>query len=97
MKFAPIPFDSMKRHTAGAVRQGVSDDTLLARSLIGLRYGDHRDLISPAQCLLLCMNTVLAVEDATVNAVGGAVTVGLAHYSTTAEVDQLVRALASLG
>lgn len=35
---------------------------------------------------------VLGVED-----IGGAVTVGLAHYSTTAEVDQLVRALASLG
>ena len=32
-----------------------------------------------------------------VNDVGGAVSVGLAHYSTTAEVDQLVRALASLG
>jgi selenocysteine lyase/cysteine desulfurase len=25
------------------------------------------------------------------------VTIGLAHYTTTAEVDQLVRALASLG
>ena len=32
-----------------------------------------------------------------VNDVGGAVTIGLAHYSTAAEVDQLVRALASLG
>lgn len=32
-----------------------------------------------------------------VNDIGGAVTVGLAHYSSTAEVDQLVRALASLG
>jgi cysteine desulfurase family protein (TIGR01976 family) len=32
-----------------------------------------------------------------VNDIGGAVTVGLAYYSTTAEVDQLVRALASLG
>jgi cysteine desulfurase family protein (TIGR01976 family) len=31
------------------------------------------------------------------NEVGGAVTVGLAHYSTMAEVDQLVRALASFG
>jgi cysteine desulfurase family protein (TIGR01976 family) len=31
------------------------------------------------------------------NEVGGAVTVALAHYSTMAEVDQLVRALASLG
>ncbi|WP_343600893.1 cysteine desulfurase-like protein [Mycobacterium sp.] len=32
-----------------------------------------------------------------VNDFGGAVTVGLAHYSTPAEVDQLVRAVASLG
>jgi selenocysteine lyase/cysteine desulfurase len=32
-----------------------------------------------------------------VSDVGGAVTVGLAPYTTTAEVDQLVRALASLG
>jgi cysteine desulfurase family protein (TIGR01976 family) len=32
-----------------------------------------------------------------VNDVGGAVSIGLAHYSTAAEVDQLVRALASLG
>ena len=32
-----------------------------------------------------------------VNDIGGAVTVGLAHYTTMAEVDQLVRALASLG
>ncbi|MBS9536070.1 cysteine desulfurase-like protein [Mycobacterium sp. M1] len=32
-----------------------------------------------------------------VNDIGGAVTVGLSHYSTMAEVDQLVRALASLG
>jgi selenocysteine lyase/cysteine desulfurase len=38
-----------------------------------------------------------ALEVLGVNDVGGAVTVGLAHYSTTAEVDQLVRALASLG
>ncbi|WP_375485052.1 cysteine desulfurase-like protein [uncultured Mycobacterium sp.] len=53
----------------------------------------------------LADNGVLAISNATsrvldvigVNDVGGAVTVGLAHYSTTAEVDQLVRALASLG
>jgi selenocysteine lyase/cysteine desulfurase len=31
------------------------------------------------------------------NDIGGAISVGLAHYSTTAEVDQLVRALASFG
>lgn len=50
-------------------------------------------------------NGILAVIDENsraldvlgVNDIRGAVTVGLAHYSTTAEVDQLVRALASLG
>jgi cysteine desulfurase family protein (TIGR01976 family) len=53
----------------------------------------------------LADNGVLAFSNATsrvldvigVNDIGGAVTVGLAHYSTNAEVDQLVRALASLG
>jgi cysteine desulfurase family protein (TIGR01976 family) len=53
----------------------------------------------------LADNGILATSNETsraldvlgVNDVGGAVTVGLAHYSTTAEVDQLVRALASLG
>ncbi|HEY9266508.1 MAG TPA: cysteine desulfurase-like protein, partial [Mycobacterium sp.] len=53
----------------------------------------------------LADNGVLAIADASsrvldligINDVGGAVTIGLAHYSTTAEVDQLVRALASLG
>ena len=53
----------------------------------------------------LADNGVLAISNASsrvldvigVNDVGGAVTVGLAHYSTMAEVDQLVRALASLG
>jgi selenocysteine lyase/cysteine desulfurase len=53
----------------------------------------------------LADNGILAVSNVSsrvldvigVNDVGGAVTVGLAHYTTTAEVDQLVRALASLG
>jgi cysteine desulfurase family protein (TIGR01976 family) len=53
----------------------------------------------------LADNGVLALSNASsrvldvigVNDIGGAVTVGLAHYSTTTEVDQLVRALASLG
>ncbi|TXH19094.1 MAG: cysteine desulfurase-like protein [Mycobacterium sp.] len=35
---------------------------------------------------------VIGVDD-----IGGAVTIGLSHYSTMSEVDQLVRALASLG
>jgi cysteine desulfurase family protein (TIGR01976 family) len=53
----------------------------------------------------LADNGILAIANASsrvldvigVNDIGGAVTVGLAHYSTTSEVDQLVRALASLG
>lgn len=53
----------------------------------------------------LADNGILAIADGNsraldvlgVNDVGGAVTVGLAHYSTVGEVDQLVRALASLG
>lgn len=53
----------------------------------------------------LADNGVLAISNAGSRAlevlgaddVGGAVTVGLGHYSTAAEVDQLVRALASLG
>jgi len=53
----------------------------------------------------LADNGILAIADESsrvldalgANDIGGAVTVGLAHYSTTAEVDQLVRALASLG
>lgn len=53
----------------------------------------------------LADNGILAIPNANsrvldligVNDIGGAVTVGLAHYTTTAEVDQLVRALASLG
>jgi cysteine desulfurase family protein (TIGR01976 family) len=53
----------------------------------------------------LADNGVLAVSNTTsrvldvigVNDIGGAVTLSLAHYSTMAEVDQLVRALASLG
>jgi selenocysteine lyase/cysteine desulfurase len=35
---------------------------------------------------------LIGVED-----IGGAVTIGLAHYTTAHEVDQLMRALASLG
>jgi cysteine desulfurase family protein (TIGR01976 family) len=53
----------------------------------------------------LADNGILAIANASsrvldvlgVNDVGGAVTIGLAHYSTMAEVDQLIRALASLG
>ncbi len=53
----------------------------------------------------LADNGILAIANASsrvldaigVNDIGGAVTVGLAHYSTTGEVDQLLRALASLG
>jgi AraC-like DNA-binding protein len=65
MKVVALPFDWVERHTIGAVRQGVSLESLLAGSLIQRRYGDSRDIISPVQRLLLCLNTVLALEDAT--------------------------------
>ncbi|MGE2691739.1 cysteine desulfurase-like protein [Mycolicibacterium pulveris] len=53
----------------------------------------------------LADNGILAIPNASsrvldaigVNDIGGAVTIGLAHYTTMAEVDQLVRTLASLG
>jgi cysteine desulfurase family protein (TIGR01976 family) len=53
----------------------------------------------------LAANGVLAIANAPsrildsigVDEIGGAVTVGLAHYSTMAEVDHLIRTLASLG
>lgn len=59
-----LPYDWLRRHTAGAVRQGLSFDTLMADSLIDLQYGDNRDVIGPAQAMLLCMNTTLGLEDA---------------------------------
>jgi selenocysteine lyase/cysteine desulfurase len=53
----------------------------------------------------LADNAILAVGNPTsrvlnllgVDEIGGVLTVGLAHYSTMAEVDHLVRTLASLG
>jgi selenocysteine lyase/cysteine desulfurase len=53
----------------------------------------------------LADNGILAVVNPTsraldalgVEEIGGALTLGLAHYSTMAEVDHLVRSLASLG
>ncbi|WP_193046827.1 cysteine desulfurase-like protein [Mycolicibacterium baixiangningiae] len=64
-----------------------------------------RDVSAEKVVQRLADNGVLAIANANsrvldvigVDDIGGAVTVGLAHYTTTAEVDQLVRALASLG
>lgn len=61
MTDAAFPFDWIQRHTAGAVRQGVRLEDLLANALIGPEDG----VISPSQRVLLCMNTVLTLEDAT--------------------------------
>ena len=48
--------------------------------------------------VLAVCNTSSRVLDAIgVNDIGGAVTIGLSHYTTMGEIDQLVRALASLG
>jgi selenocysteine lyase/cysteine desulfurase len=61
----------------------------------------------PAQRVVqrLADNGVLAIDNTAsrvldligVDEIGGAVTLGLAHYSTMAEVDHLIRTLASLG
>ncbi|WP_158167417.1 cysteine desulfurase-like protein [Mycolicibacterium smegmatis] len=64
-----------------------------------------RDVPAERVVQRLADNGILAIANASsrvldvigVNDIGGAVTIGLSHYSTTAEVDQLVRALASLG
>jgi cysteine desulfurase family protein (TIGR01976 family) len=64
-----------------------------------------RDVPAERVVQRLADNGILAMSNASsrvldvigVNDIGGAVTVGLSHYSTGAEGDQLVRALASLG
>lgn len=58
-----LPYSWLRRETAGAVRQGLSFDYLMSESFIDLQYGDDRDVIGPAQAVLLCMNTVLALQD----------------------------------
>ena len=59
-----LPYSSLRRLTAGAVRQGLSFESLMSESLIDLKYGDDRDVIGPAQLMLLCMKTVLRLDDA---------------------------------
>jgi AraC-like DNA-binding protein len=59
-----MPFDWIMRHTSGVVRQGLSFEKVMEASLIDVRHGDNRDLVRPAQFLLLCMNTALGVNDA---------------------------------
>ncbi|MGA0600633.1 helix-turn-helix domain-containing protein [Caulobacter sp. KR2-114] len=65
MRSVSLPFDSVLRHTAGAVRQGVALEALLEQSRITPSHWDERDRVGPVQHLLLCMNTVLALGDAT--------------------------------
>ncbi|MBU1377050.1 MAG: helix-turn-helix domain-containing protein [Alphaproteobacteria bacterium] len=60
-----MPFDRVQRHAAGAVRRGVSFDRLLSESMIDLHHGHDQAVVSPAQHLLFCMNTVLSAGDAT--------------------------------
>jgi cysteine desulfurase family protein (TIGR01976 family) len=47
--------------------------------------------------LAVCNTSSRLLDAIGVNDIGGAVTIGLSHYTTSAELDQLVRALASLG
>src|SRR5436305_1950546 len=59
-----MPLDWVRRHCAGAVRQGLDFDALMTSSLIDVRHGDNRDRVSAAQFLLLCMITAVGVDDA---------------------------------
>jgi AraC-like DNA-binding protein len=59
-----MPLDWVSRHSAGAVRQGLGFDSLMADSLIDIRHGDSRDQVGPAHYLLLCANIAVGVEDA---------------------------------
>jgi AraC-like DNA-binding protein len=60
-----IPLAWATKHSAGATRQGMDFESLMASAMIDIRHGDHRDMISPAQWLLLCMNTSMSLDDAT--------------------------------
>lgn len=59
-----MPLDWINRHVRGAERQGLAFDHVIATSMIDLRHGDNRDIIGPAQYLLLCLNTALGLDDA---------------------------------
>jgi len=59
-----MPLDWVSRHVNGVVRQGLTFEQMMAASLIDLRHADNRDLVGPAQYLLLCMNTALGISDA---------------------------------
>ncbi|MDH2384310.1 helix-turn-helix domain-containing protein [Bradyrhizobium sp. CER78] len=75
-----MPFDWITRHVSGVVRQGLPFEQMMAASLIDLRYGDNRDVVGPAQYLLLCLNTALGISDA-------------AHGLTRARIDPVYTAL----
>lgn len=64
MRFGGVPFEVLERHAAGTVRLGLSFEQLLSDSMIEVRFGDNRDVVSPVQHLLFCLNAVLSTEDA---------------------------------
>src|SRR5580693_493601 len=65
MTFVRIPLAWMQPHIDGVARQGISSGALLSSSCIEPKYGDARDQIAPSQALLVCVNSVVAIEDAT--------------------------------
>lgn len=64
MRFGGIPFEWLERQAAGPVRRGATLEQLLADSLIDMRHGDNRGVVSPAQHLLFCLNSVVSAGDA---------------------------------
>lgn len=59
-----LPFELVENQTRGAVRLGLSLDKLLSDSFIERQHGDARDQVTAAQYLLLCLNTMIGVDDA---------------------------------
>lgn len=96
-----MPIDWVTRHSAGAMRQGVRFEDLMSASLIDIRYGDNRDRISPAQHLLLCMNTAMMVEDAAHGLIRNPITpgftaIGLSALLGSADLESAIGAVLRL-
>ena len=90
-------------HLAALAATGDADRRPSGAHSVGELRGDRRARRRVVR--RLADNGVLAIGDVPsrvldqirVDEIGGAVTLGLAHYSTMAEVDHLLRTLASLG
>lgn len=96
-----MPFTWVERQVAGAIRRGASLDRLLTDSMIEVRHGDNRDIITPMRHLLVCLNTVLSAGDAVHALAKGPVSrlypdVGVRMFLGSASLEEAILALARL-